>query len=57
MLNMHIRSDAPSRVLRTEMTPRSLSSAAANRQSHSEVHLEDCRQRPQTLALTELCKH
>ena len=57
MLNMHIRSDAPSRVLRTEMTPRSLSSAAANRQSHSEVHLESCRQRPQTLALTELCKH
>ena len=39
MLNMHIRSDAPSLVLRTEMTPHSLSSAAANCQSDSEVHL------------------
>ena len=35
MSNMHIRSDAPSLVLRTEMTLHSLSSAAANPQSHS----------------------
>ena len=57
MLNMHIRSDAPSPVLRTEMTLHSLSSAAADCQSHSEVHLGSCRQCPQTPALTELCKH
>ena len=57
MLNMHIRSGAPSLVLKTETTPRSLSSAAAHCQIYSEVHLANCRQCSQTLALTELCKH
>ena len=57
MLSMHIRSDAPSPVLRTETTLHSLSSAAAHCQSDSEVHLGSCTQCPQTLALTDLCKH
>ena len=57
MLNMHIRSDAPSLVLRIEMTLHSLFSAAAHPQIRSEVHLGSCRQCPQTPALTELCKH
>ena len=56
-LSMHIWSGAPSLVLRIEMTLHSLSSAAAIPQSLSEVHLRLCRQCPQTLALTDLCKH